>query len=180
MPRVPHIGLNFAFHGPFSNSILQRNLAVYVRMIKAIYRHTGCRFSYFVHYDTEHLIPRLFAQKGIAINVVNGDAYELSRYYADIDVHIGGMLHSCIMAVGADTPCIGLAYDIKHFGFFDLMNMPDQCFSATEFDPHAIINLTLKLLHAGAEERDRIAARRRVLHSAAQDFIDDCVKLVVL
>lgn len=175
--RVPRVGLNFSFHGPFSSLLLKRNLAAYVTMIKAIQSQTGCTFSYFVHYDTEKLIPKLLAQKGIVVDVIQGDPVAIAQAYTDLDVHIGGMLHSCIFAVGANTPCIGLAYDIKHFGFFDLMNISSHCFSASEFEPMVAVDQVLELLQTENKMRSILAERRRTLQSAAKAFVDDCLTL---
>ena len=175
--RVPRIGLNFSFHGPFSSLLLKRNLSTYVKMIKAIQRQTGCTFSYIVHYDTEKLIPKLLIQKGIVVDVIEGNPVDIARAYANLDVHIGGMLHSCILAVGANTPCIGLAYDIKHYGFFDLMDISSSCFSASEFDPKAIVDQVIELLQSTNKMRFKLAERRGILQTAAKAFVDDCYTL---
>jgi O-antigen/teichoic acid export membrane protein/glycosyltransferase involved in cell wall biosynthesis/peptidoglycan/xylan/chitin deacetylase (PgdA/CDA1 family)/polysaccharide pyruvyl transferase WcaK-like protein len=171
------VGINFPFHGLLPNQQLRRNLATYVRILKEIRSATGCRFSYFVHYDAESLIPHLLAQKGIFAEIIRGTPDQLSRAYSELDLHIGGMLHSCILATGAGVPCIGLAYDVKHIGFFDLMNVSRYCFSATSLDSIAIVRTAIEAIQDGVNIRVALAERRQFLREATQRFVRECITL---
>jgi len=95
----------------------------------------------------------------------------LARGYAKLDLHIGGMLHSCILATSAGTPCIALAYDIKHQGFFDLIGLSEHCLSAFHFDPDQLYARALALLADPAPVRAQITARRDALQAATLDFL---------
>jgi polysaccharide pyruvyl transferase WcaK-like protein len=96
-----------------------------------------------------------------------------------MDVHLGGMLHSCILATGAGTPCVSLAYDSKHQGFFDLFDMQDACHSATNLQPDAV----LASLHQTLSEREnlvaRITRRKQELGAVIDDVLQQCAQLSI-
>jgi polysaccharide pyruvyl transferase WcaK-like protein len=169
----PVIGVNFSFHGRNSNALLQKNLESYCAVLLRLQKETGAEFRYFVHYATENVLPRLLAQRGVNIkNVGAGDTATLAREYAKLDLHIGGMLHSCILATSAGTPCIALAYDIKHQGFFDLMGLPENCLSAASFNPEALYSRAMDFLAKPAPVRAHIAVRRKQLESETSSFLN--------
>lgn len=177
----PVIGVNFSFHGKNSNALLQKNLESYCAVLLRLQKETGAEFRYFVHYATENILPRLLAQRGVNIKNVPegtrragaGDTATLAREYAKLDLHIGGMLHSCILATSAGTPCIALAYDIKHQGFFDLMGLSENCLSAADFNPEALYSRAMDLLANPAPVRAHIAARRDQLESETLNFLSN-------
>lgn len=176
---APVIGVNFAFHGPLSNTLLLRNLDRYCVLLQELRDKTGCRFRYFVHHDAERVIPNLLAMKGIEVETVSGGPTDLSDAYRSLDLHIGAMLHSCILAVGAGTPCIALAYDIKHAGFFDLLGLRDYSFDATSGEQlDKVAPAALSILDAQPVFRQRIRERRESLAAKADLIATECANLL--
>lgn len=180
----PIIGVNFSFHGKNSTALLKKNLQAYCDVLLKLQHENGAEFRYFVHYGTENVLPKLLAQRGIKIKKIPtgtqragaGDTVALAREYAKLDLHIGGMLHSCILATSAGTPCLALAYDIKHQGFFDLMGLSENCFSAANFNPDALYLRAIDLLANPAQVRAHIAARRNQLEMETLNFITHQLK----
>ena len=157
------IGLNFPFHGTSSNKFLIANLPVYVNALRAIQDSTGCSFRYITHHACEYAVPRLLRAKGISLDIVHADLPSTCLAYRDLDLHIGGMLHSCILAASAGTPWITIAYDIKHKGFNQLMGMDDYYQDTYEFSETALSALVLQALSRRKELRTHIATRRTEL-----------------
>ncbi|MDE2598524.1 MAG: polysaccharide pyruvyl transferase family protein [Rhodocyclaceae bacterium] len=157
---TPVVGLNLSFHGPSSNRFLLDNLPAYARSLKAIQRESGCRFRYITHHACEYIVPRLLRAAGIPLEIVHADLVGTCKAYRDIDLHIGGMLHSCILAASAGTPWIAIAYDIKHQGFNQLMGVEGHYQDALNFSESALLALALESLHNRDALRARIAARR--------------------
>ena len=91
-------------------------------------------------------------------------------------MHIGGMLHSCILASSRGTPAIGLAYDIKHSGFFDLLKLPEHCIPAQPFDPDHIVNLSMQILKNENQLRLKILKRRMELKDKADEFLQSALQ----
>jgi polysaccharide pyruvyl transferase WcaK-like protein len=159
----PRIGINIPFHGYEPTEWIKKYLKEFVATLKKLQQATACEFTYFVHYDSEVLIAALIRDQGLSIAMVNTDAAELPDEYAKMDLHIGGMLHSCIIATAAGTPCIGLAYDEKHFGFFELMKRGEYCLRANPINLDVLLQKSFELLQNSARERTKIKTRRQEL-----------------
>lgn len=175
---APRVGLNFAFHGPLSTEVLRQNLPAYVKLLSTLQAETGCSFHYFVHNHSEWIIPLLLRDKGLDVEVVNGDPHALVRRYREMNVHLGGMLHSCILAVGAGTPSVLLAYDAKHFGFARLLGLETHCHTSMPLDAAAVLHSLLSLLRNETEVRQQLYERLSQLWDTQLGFLRDCVALV--
>lgn len=172
--KPPLIGINFSFHGKISTLLLRNNLEAYCAVLLKLQKNTGADYHYFVHYEIEKILPKFLAQRGVKIKKVGaGDTASLVNGYGEIDLHIGGMLHSCILATSAGTPCIGLAYDIKHQGFFDLMGLSENCLSAASFDPEALYARAMDLLANPQPVRAHITAQRQMLETETLHFLQE-------
>lgn len=166
----PIVGLNLSFHGPIPNLLLRNNFPGYVRVLQSLQARTGCRFRYIQHHGAERIVPALLARHGLRFELVRGHPTRLLAAYGSLDLHLGGMLHSCILASAMDTPCLGLSYDIKHQGFFELMGLPELCLSATHFEPDLLLDRALQILSAPAPVRTTIQARRLALEHRTRQF----------
>lgn len=163
--RTPKIGINIPFHGHEPTEWIKKYLTEFIKALKILKRSTGCEFTYFVHYDSEVLIAALIKDQGLPITLINTDAANLPHEYSKMDLHIGGMLHSCIIATAAETPCIGLAYDEKHFGFFELMERGEYCLKASSLNIDELLEKSFEILRNSTSERTKIQARRQELMS---------------
>jgi polysaccharide pyruvyl transferase WcaK-like protein len=167
------IGLNFSFHGPTSNKLLLRNLSAYANALRDIRNKTGCRFRYIVHHGTEYPIPHLLRRHGLEIETIHAGLAVTADAYRDLDLHIGGMLHSCILSASAGTPWIAIAYDIKHSGFNAVMDMTPYHLEASDFDPDKLSDLAVLALETNGSLREKIEARRAALY-------EDAMRIAVL
>jgi polysaccharide pyruvyl transferase WcaK-like protein len=174
----PTIGINFPFHGPSANDRIKNDLPIYVKTLKQIQQRSNCRFNYFVHFGAERIIPKLLAASGVRAEVISGDPATLLEAYANLNVHIGGMLHSCILAASAGTPSIALAYDMKHFGFFEMLALEQYCYSAEPFTGDLIVAAVLDALNKEKILKAHIRTRREVLEKKAEGFLRNCIGLV--
>lgn len=159
----PKIGINIPFHGYEPTEWIKKYLGEFVATLRKLQQATACEFTYFVHYDSEVLVAALIRDQGLSLSVVNTDAAHLPAEYAKMDLHIGGMLHSCIIATAAGTPCIGLAYDEKHFGFFDLMGRGEYCLRANPIRFDTLLQKSVDALQNATRERTKINTRRQEL-----------------
>lgn len=161
--RPINIGINVPFHGPRAEGWVNAHLLHFVHVLKTLMHEVDCRFFYFVHYDAEVLLPALMVDAGIPISVVSGDTDVLLARYAAMDVHVGGMLHSCILAAAVGTPAVVLAYGKKHYGFCELMGSLEYCVNADRFDADAILGTTLRLIAQAADRRESVVRHREAL-----------------
>ena len=174
----PRIGVNFPFHGTALTLSVRQNLPGYVDMLKAIQRSTNCEFVYMVHFEPELAIAKIIASAGVPLRIVSGDPEKISRAYKSLNIHIGGMLHSCILATSAGTPSVGMAYDIKHAGFFELLGMESYCIPAAPFDSGLVEAAAIRALEDEPNLRAAIYARRQNYEAQFNRFTKECLSLL--
>jgi polysaccharide pyruvyl transferase WcaK-like protein len=173
--QSPRIGVNFPFHGRIPSQLLKKNLPAYAKMLRTLQSETGGTLHYFEHSHSEWVIPVLLRDSGLAIETVRGDPEYLSSRYAEMTVHLGGMLHSCILAVGAGTPCVLLPYDIKHRGFAELVGLEAHCHDATDFDSAVVLNSLRYLLANEMVVRANLRQRLDILYREQDQFLRECL-----
>ena len=154
------VGINLAFHGPVSSALLIRLFPEVVEALGAFQRRHPCRFFYFVHSDSERLIPRLLAGAGIATTVVDCPPEEMVSWYGLLDIHLCEMLHSAILATNAGVPTVNLAYDVKNLAFFELMGLSGTLPAATATADEILRHLVRLVEESGA--RRQAIMRRKV------------------
>lgn len=172
------LGINLPFHGIEPTEWLRKNYSKTVKLFKAVKERLDCEVRYFVHYDSEIAIAGGLKDAGVVDRIVSGDTSQMMREYGNLDLHVGGMLHSCIMATAAHVPSIALAYDAKHFGFFELMNRQRYCVAAEPFDPDLLFELINELHRSLGEQRQLIMERRGQLEDRFDAVLDSILNRV--
>lgn len=171
------VGINLPFHGPTSNGHIRRNLPQYVELLQRLRDEHACTFVYIVHFATERVIAQLLREAGLPVITVSGSPAQLLSAYGELDIHLGGMLHSCILSTSAGTPCIGLAYDVKHPGFFQVMELPEHCVSAVQLDIAEVQSIFSQVRNTIAPLREHILQRRLTLEKEFDHFMDQALRL---
>lgn len=174
------IGINIPFHGPAASARASKDLRAYIDFFKSLQASTGCRFIQTIHFHSEIVLGKIMQDHGVRLTPVVGDVQTLLNAYQQMDFHIGGMLHSCILSASTGTPCIGLAYDIKHQGFFDLLGQPDLCIPAQPFDPDRLSAACQSLMGRLKATREQITARRDALEIQSRHFLEHTLQALLL
>jgi hypothetical protein len=169
--NAPTVGITIPFHGPSAALRIRRDLGKYIKFFKNFQKITNCNFIQTIHFDSEFLIGKIMQDHGIRLSQAIGDVQTLLDAYKKMDLHIGGMLHSCILSASVGTPCVGLAYDIKHQGFFDLLGQPDFCIPAEPFDPERLLVTCERALSQTEFIRAQINTRRAELEVESDKFL---------
>lgn len=169
----PKIGINLPFHFREVNQKIQADFSGYVAMLKNLQQSTNCEYFYMIHFETEKIIAQLLKSSGIALSVISGPPEVLCQSYAQLNLHIGGMLHSCILASAAGTPSIALAYDTKHSGFFELLGLQEYCIPSTPFDAPRILGAAFDALKSEHDIRKVILKSRHNLELDIQNFFTE-------
>lgn len=165
------VGITIPFHGPAATDRVRRDLNSYIQCLKSIQNKIDCDFVQTVHFDSEFIVGKILQDHNIRLTQAIGEVRTLLSAYQQMDFHIGGMLHSCILSASTGTPCIGLAYDIKHQGFFDLLGQPDLCVPAEPFDPERLSATCDHVLTHADTIRKQINARRDELELTSNQFL---------
>lgn len=165
---VLRVGVNLAFHGPEPMAVLAVWIHAARDLLRSIARRHRARFTYFVHSDTEHGIVRLLRDSGVEMEVVDADPVALADAYAGIDVHLCQMMHSSIMSTRLGIPTLVVAYDRKHYSFFELLGLPRFCIPAERATFENLTTLFDELVTRRDEIRAHLLSRRAAL-SERQD-----------
>jgi polysaccharide pyruvyl transferase WcaK-like protein len=173
------IGINIPFHGPAASSRVSKDLKAYIQFFATLQKKTDCRFIQTIHFHSEIVVGKIMQDHGIRLTQSVGDVQALLSAYQRMDFHIGGMLHSCILSASVGTPCIGMAYDIKHQGFFDLMEQPDLCVSAEPFDPERLAAACDHLISRTREIRHQINLKRKSLELKSNEFLRNTMQAIM-
>jgi polysaccharide pyruvyl transferase WcaK-like protein len=83
--------------------------------------------------------------------------------YSKLDVHIGQMMHSCIMAASVHVPLVGLAYDMKNHGFFDMIGISRYIIDVNRLTIEDLREVVHKVIENRAELSNIIRYRQREL-----------------
>jgi polysaccharide pyruvyl transferase WcaK-like protein len=172
------IGLNVAFHAIQTSITSHRMMPLLLEVCRRLERERPCRFTYFVHSDGEEGIAHALKLAGLKLEVVHDDVDLMLAAYRRMDIHIGQMLHSAILAMSVGTPALSLAYDVKSAGFYNLLGLGELCLDASV----TTVDEVLASVRALIESRDAVSAallvRRAELESESQDFYAEVAALV--
>ena len=182
-PRVPDparplaVGINLAFHGAHTSFTSHRMLPLMLNVCRRLRDEIGCRFTYFVHSDGEIAIAQALRLKGLDLEIVNADVDAVLDAYRRMDIHLGQMLHSAILAMSVGTPALSLAYDVKSAGFYNFLGLDELCLDAattTEDDILSSVRALIECRHAVAAA---LRARRSELEAESAAFYEQVAAL---
>jgi hypothetical protein len=165
------IGLSIPFHGIEPTEWIRENIKEFIEFLRKTQKSRNAKFDYFLHYDSERLVYEVMRDAGLDVILREGDTNTLLKHYRQLDLHIGGMLHSCIMASSQRIPTIALAYDAKHFGFFKLLEREEFCVYNQSLDYSNLDALIDRILNDQASQRTQLDARIKQLESSYLEAI---------
>lgn len=169
---IIQIGINFAFHGEFSTRIWKRNVELYLSFLHKFSKKVDARFVYFLHSDEERYVIQSLLAAGLNFDVVDAEPLVMLSEYAKLDIHIGQMMHSCIMAASVHVPVISLAYDTKNSGFFNMIGMDDYVININEFTVESLMDAVYKLIERRAELASFLRYRQLALRDDLEDLLN--------
>lgn len=164
------LGLNFALHGRNTAATLPERMLWIVPFLRRMRASWNCRFRYFVHSDTEHVLVHLLRRAGFQMEVIDGDTATLMRGYAELDAHVCQMMHSSIMAISAWVPTLNIGYDVKNREFFSLLGIDGCCIDQAEANEDLLFERTATLLADTAGFVETVARNRQALQRNLSAF----------
>ncbi len=169
------IGLSIPFHGIEPTEWIRSNIKEFIEFLRKLQQSKNAKFEYYLHYDSERLVYEVMRDSGLDVTLRDGDTHTLLSHYRCLDLHIGGMLHSCIMASSQRIPTIALAYDAKHFGFFKLLEREEFCIYNQSLDYSKLNNLIDQIVNSQATQRQQLDARIKHLETSYLEAIAKAV-----
>ncbi len=174
-----HIGLNIAFHGPHSSRVMPDRVRLFAAALQKLAQQRRCRFTYFVHHESERLLPSLLRRAGVPVTaVVDKPSAEMVAQYHGLDLMVCQMLHSSIFCLNAGVPAINVSYDVKNAAFFELMGLEPYCLPGETTTPDVLHAAIERALRDSEGLRQHIAVRRAALRSEMDAYLAHLVELV--
>lgn len=172
------VGLNIALHGNASAARVGGQLDAICVFLRAFAGQHDVVYHYVQHSHTERILPLMLRSRGVPVKRVDILPEQLPAFYATLDLHLCQMLHSAILCLDAGVPTVHFAYDVKSFGFFDLMQMPQYCLPSDPFDPQRALATARDLLADADAVRAHIARRKAEIWAAGETFRNEIKALV--
>ncbi len=89
------------------------------------------------------------------IDISDNSLNEVYNYYEKNDIIIGTRMHSCIFGIMIGLPTIGLAYQPKTFGTFNLLEIDDYAFDAINLDSYAVIKKLDEIINDYSNKKNK-------------------------
>jgi polysaccharide pyruvyl transferase WcaK-like protein len=92
---------------------------------------------------------------GVRVVDVGWNVEQVQNVLASMDAVIGTRLHSCIISLSSGTPAVGLAYQPKTAGTYELLGLGDLCFDVETFGAEEVIETVDRVASSRDEYRRR-------------------------
>jgi colanic acid/amylovoran biosynthesis protein len=127
---------------------------------------------------SEELLKQIHNQNKVKLIRKDLSAKELKFLYGQFDLFIGSRMHSCIFAIGAGVPTIGLSYQPKTTGTFDLINIKDRTLPVENFCVKDLVTISEAILKNLSYEKKcykKIAklTKNKIYNSIDSYFVDN-------
>lgn len=137
--NIPKIGLNLNYSGWLGFGQHKKEiLSSYKSVADYFIKKHGARIYYLKHHPGE---DQIIKELDFPIfKVVDLHPYQQKYLYSKMDLIIGMMLHSCVMAFGALTPEINLAYDLRNKSFANFIKSPELLVNLRDLKSGALLS----------------------------------------
>ena len=98
--------------------------------------------------------------------------------YGQLDLVIGMMLHSCVMAAGALTPEINVAYDLRNRNFARFLGRPELVVELPDLQKGALLKRARAVVKAGEKYRHHLDVFHKRVSRRTHDFLREIENLV--
>jgi len=130
----------------------------------------GLEIYYLQHHPGEKNIYPALKIRGL--RVVNLPPAEQKYVYGRLDLIVGMMLHSSVLAFGAGTPFVSLAYDLRNHSFADFIACPELIVDLPSLRGGALLRQVLSVWRRQASYRRAFAARKERIGRLQADFLE--------
>jgi hypothetical protein len=155
--HIRAIGLNFAFHGSHTANLLQKYGRTYASVAQRLLRDLpDSKLYYMVHSSSEMFVCNLLRRAGLPFTTVVAAPRELLGYYSSLDLHIGQMMHSCVLALNRHIAVVSLEYDTKCRELLKMFTLEDFCISPNDYTVETIVDVAHRALDNRTQVRTTI------------------------
>jgi len=174
------IGFNLNYSGwlgfgKWREDILKAYQEVAAYFLKE-YGAAGVDFFYLKHHPGEANIYPELKIKGL--RVVDLKPAEQKYIYGQLDLVIGMMLHAGVMAFGAGTPEINVAYDLRNRNFAKFIGCPELVVELSDLQHGQLLRMVKRVIKEREYYRAKFVKEKNKINKRHQEFLREVGRLV--
>ncbi len=138
-------------------------------------KHNAAIFYALHHPGEQNIYPKLGIKN---MTVLDLTTQEQKYMYSKMDMLIGMMLHSCVMAFGARTPEINLGYDIRNKSFAEFINHPELHIPAPELTTEKLLSIATNVFENRTTIQQSFTNTISHIKSQHEDYLEKINQLL--
>ncbi|MFA5359209.1 MAG: polysaccharide pyruvyl transferase family protein [Patescibacteria group bacterium] len=171
------IGLNLNYAGWLGfGQHKSEILSAYAQAADYFQKNHDAQLYYFLHHPGEKVILKELPIKNLII--IDVAIREQKYIYSQLDIMIGMMLHSCVLAFGAGTPEINVAYDIRNKNFARFIGLPELFVALDELKEGILLERAKKVFQARERYRQQFSLKKNKIWQKHEQFLQKIQKLI--
>lgn len=165
-----NIGLNLNYSGWLGFGKYENNIIDSYNDVIDYFSKKGADFYYLLHHpDEKRILKKLNLKNPKIIDLPPG---KQKYFYSQMDLIIGMMLHSVVLAFGANTPEINVAYDIRNKNFAKFIHCPELAIYSSEIKKGQLLKTAQMMIKNKEKYKEKFRKRKESIWQKHQDFID--------
>jgi polysaccharide pyruvyl transferase WcaK-like protein len=170
------IGLNLNYSGWLGFGLWHDDILNAYRQVADYFIKTQkAQVYYLKHHPGEDAIwPKL---KIAGMKVIDYGPSAQKYFYGQLDLVIGMMLHSGVMAFGALTPEINVAYDLRNKNFAKFIGCPELVINLKELKSGALLKRAKEVLKNKIKYQKKFAAKVGDIKKKQMKFLNNIEKI---
>lgn len=171
------LGLNLNYSGWLGFGRWEKDiLQAYRETAEYFQDNYGAQVYYLKHHPGEEQIyPRLQIKN---LKVIDLAPAAQKGFYGTLDLVVGMMLHSCVMAAGALTPEINVAYDLRNRNFARFIGCPELVVELGDLKAKALLKRAKLVVKNAASYRQKFVKAQKRIALASRELLQQAGKLV--
>ena len=151
---IPHsVAVSIGLPDEQRSAAGQRLLGLLAQVLDRIVQRHDAYFLFLPTYCVRHegddrigeeILARMARPRGKILRISSAPLYKAVA--GQLNAMLGGRMHPTILAAAAGTPVVGLAYNQKFRGFFELLGYPERVLDVTSFVDGALVDRLETLL----------------------------------
>ncbi|MCX6795231.1 MAG: polysaccharide pyruvyl transferase family protein [Candidatus Falkowbacteria bacterium] len=164
------IGLNLNYSGWLGfGSWREDILNAYREVAEYFQKELGATVYYLKHHPGEdNIYPSLEIKD---LQVVDLEPKEQKYVYGELDLVIGMMLHSCVLAFGALTPEINVAYDLRNRNFARFIGCEELVAELVDLKSGKLLASAKNLIDKKDFYSQRFSKKRLIIKKRQEEFV---------
>jgi len=172
---VIKIGFNLNYSGWLGFGQYKKEiLEAYKNVADYFIKKYQARIYYLKHHQGEDEIIKEFDFP--IFKVVDLNPYQQKYLYSKLDLVLGMMLHSCVMAFGALTPEINLAYDLRNRSFAKFIKSPELLVELEDLKAGALLERAIEVFEKKDFYQNKFKNKVNEIRDKHKVYLEDIVK----